>query len=98
MPRHPAYRQLDWQSFTAGFCRGVSNDEKLRMALQAAVRTTKVDACESLVDLQTLSQSLAALVADIAAIYMHIARLAIVHSWLVCGRASSSVYPRDRCL
>eukprot|EP00965_Chrysotila_dentata_P106811 3528713-Pleurochrysis_carterae.AAC.1 len=26
MPRHPACKQLDWQSFTASLCRGASND------------------------------------------------------------------------
>eukprot|EP00965_Chrysotila_dentata_P145734 4814328-Pleurochrysis_carterae.AAC.2 len=37
----------------------------LRVAVQAAVRTREIDACESLVDLQTLSQRLAALVANL---------------------------------
>eukprot|EP00965_Chrysotila_dentata_P137120 4535416-Pleurochrysis_carterae.AAC.2 len=54
--------------------------------MQAAVRTQEINACESLVDLQTLSQRLPALVADAAAIYMHTARLAIVHSWFVQRR------------
>eukprot|EP00965_Chrysotila_dentata_P260348 6213873-Pleurochrysis_carterae.AAC.3 len=45
--------------------------------MQAAVRTREIDACESLIDLEALSQRPAALVADAAAICMHRAALAM---------------------
>eukprot|EP00965_Chrysotila_dentata_P145733 4814328-Pleurochrysis_carterae.AAC.1 len=54
-----------------------------RVAMQAAVRTREINACESSVDLQNRSQRLAALVADAVAHCMHTARLVIVQRWLL---------------
>eukprot|EP00965_Chrysotila_dentata_P223122 6193396-Pleurochrysis_carterae.AAC.2 len=44
--------------------------------METAVRTSEMDACESLVHLQTLRQRLAALVADAVVACMQTARLA----------------------
>eukprot|EP00965_Chrysotila_dentata_P179882 5939345-Pleurochrysis_carterae.AAC.1 len=65
MPQHPARRQLDWKLFTVGVCRGAKTDAQ---------------AHDQYIGSWTLSQRLAALVADAAAICMQAARLAIVNS------------------
>eukprot|EP00965_Chrysotila_dentata_P077172 2547850-Pleurochrysis_carterae.AAC.1 len=87
MPSQSACRQLDWQLFTANasipmrpYTDGSSH---AYMQASAAVRTREIDACESLVERQTLSQRLAALVADAATPCMQTARMAIVRTALV---------------
>eukprot|EP00965_Chrysotila_dentata_P006657 217516-Pleurochrysis_carterae.AAC.1 len=67
--------------------------------MRAAVRTREIDACKSLVALQTLSQRLAALVADAALPSVEAQapkpKRMINTSAAACGHASSGAHPRD---